>query len=291
MAAGEESNTYPSSFLWDAGWRQGTLFRLPGAAFFWNAAPQPEELNALGLGKKRVRDRERLVLISQECDILSNDEPRVEALLVRVRDKPSDRRYLARIANNSFREFVLDMDTGFVADARTRLQIAKEILYEVQPEQWTMSDSARDEFVDWLAGRYDRPPIPTSVYEAVCRPIRQLIERMKTEDQEAFATLDRSIQRIRVRVPESNSPPLNVGLLLILEDDIDEDGALAVENAEREIRNAVGNSGVHCNLEIESKPYGIVLLSEHDATRPLDLDYMTDKGDEMVLPAVATESL
>ena len=246
---------------------------------------------ALDLGRKQVRDREFLIMISQECDILSSDEPRVEALLVRVKDKPGDQRYLARIANNSFREFVLDMEAGLVADARIRLQIAKDALYEIQPEPWTMSESTRDEFVDWLAGRYDRPPIPTAVHEAVCRPIRQLIERFQTEDHETFAALNRSIRRIRIRIPESDSPPLNVGLLLILEDDIDEDGAVALENAEHEIRNAVGNSGVQCNLEIESRPYGLVLLSEYDATRPLDLNYMTEKGDEMVFSTIVAESL
>jgi len=271
-----------------AGWHQGTLFSLPGAAYSWNDTPAgdaPENIKTQA-HEAKIKSKELLVMASQDCDILSKAEPHVEALRVRVKDKPSDRSYLARITNNSFREFVLAAERGLVADARIRLLIAKDVLRGLEPDPWAMDDQTRVDFVDWLAGRYDRPAVPTPIYEAVCRPIRSELERLQTEDSETFAALNRSIRKIRVKLPSPDSTNLDVGLFIILEDDIDDEGARAVEGAVESIKRVVAQGNTAVNLEIEQAPYSDVLLCEFDVTRPLDLDYMTDQGDEIVLESL-----
>jgi hypothetical protein len=110
-----------------AGWRQGALFRLDGAACFWNDAPEIDGETAPTVRTRELKTNELLVLASQDCDIVSSDEETVEALLVRIKNKPKDRSYLSRILN-SYRQFVLDRDQGFVADAKIRLHIAKSML-------------------------------------------------------------------------------------------------------------------------------------------------------------------
>lgn len=285
----EAWDAYPPDSLLAAGWRQGTVFQLPGVTYTWNDASDPSEQHPIKTAHRSLKDKELLVLISQDCDILSKSEPRVEALLVRVKDKPGDRGYLARIASNSYREFVLDPDRGFVADARVRLQIAKELLHRAEPDPWAMDDRTREDFVDSLAGRYDRPPVQTAVFEAVCRPIRNELDRLRADVPDAFAALNRSIRRVRIRLPPPGSPMLDVGLLVILEDDIDEEGADAVEAAMADIERLVLQGEATCTLRIVLVPYGELRLSEYDRTRPLDLDYMTDNGEEV--PIVSLEVL
>jgi len=285
VAASEAWDAYPPDSLLAAGWHQGALFWLPGASYFWNDVPDadvPEHVKTQAYEAK-IKVKEPLVLVSQDCDILSKDEPRIEALRVRVKNKSSDRGYIARIANNSFREFVLDAERGLVADARVRLLIVKDVLRGIEPDPWTIDDRTRDDFVDWLAGRYDRPPVPTPVYEAVCRPIRREIERLRADDPGTFVALNRSIRKIRVQLPPPGSADLDLGLLIILEDDIDDEGAQAVEGTVEAIERLITQGTAICNLEIAQVPYSDVLLREYDATRPLDLDYMTDQGDEVEL--------
>lgn len=288
MGAGEAQAEYPPDSLLAAGWHQGTLFWLPGASVAWNVVETGPASASMRLQSDRVKDKEPLVLISQDCDILSDKELRVEALKCRIKDKnkPSDASYLARLADSaSYREFVLDPGRGYVADARARLLIDKAALRSVVPDPWKMADGTRQDFVDWLAGRYDRPPVPTSVHEALCRPVREEIERLRRDEPERFAALNRTVRKIRVRLPPPVSTALDLGLLIILEDDIDADGAAAVDTLVEKI-NRLGQDGAICKLEIEQVPYGEVLLSEFEATRPLDLDYMTDHGDEISLSSL-----
>ena len=275
--------------LLEAGWNQGTLFELPGASHFWNGNSEQGSEKLVEVKAREIRSSERLILISQACDILSSDEQYVEALLVRIKDKPSDRKYLARILN-SYRQFVLDPDRGLVADARVRLQIAKLTLNHAQPDSWFMTEQTREDFVDWLAGRFDRPPVPQPIFEALCRPVRDVLERMRDEDPKAFAALDRSARRIRIRLPPSESSNLDLGLVLVIQDELDEVGADAVESFVDTIAYSVASNDQTYILRIERIPYGAMLLQEFEATRPIDLDYMTDQGDEMTLPPTGVDS-
>jgi hypothetical protein len=265
-----------------AGWRQGRLFRLEGVAFFWNEVAQVEGDTHVERRSRELKSNELVVVASQDCDILSSSEKYIEALLVRIKNKPRDRGYLASLLN-SYREIVLDRELGLVADARVRLHIAKELLPKAEFDPWEMNDEVRADFVDWLAGRYDRPPVPDAVYEALSRPVRQVIERLRDEENETFLALDRSVRKIRIRLPPDGSAPLDLGLLFITRDALDDAGADAIEAAIEAIEIAVATNNPACNLKIETVPYGQLLLHEFDATRPIDLDYMTDQGDEVLL--------
>jgi hypothetical protein len=286
VAASEIWDALPPDSLLAAGWCQGAVFSLPGATYAWIDKADSGDREPAKIRTRQIRARELLVLASQDCDILSTDEPRVEALLVRIKDKAGDRGYLARIANNSYREFVLDPERGFVADARVRVQIAKELLNGIKPDPWAMDGRTREDFVDWLAGRYDRPPIQTAIFEALCRPIRNELERLQAEAPDIFAALNRSVRRIRIRLPPPGSPTLDLGLLFILEDAIDDEGARVVEATVEEIKRLVAEGDMDCHLEVDLVPYGELLLVEFDKTRPLDVDYMTDQGDEIKLSKI-----
>lgn len=265
-----------------SGWRQGKLFRLQGVAFFWNEAAQVEGDGHVERRSRELKSNELLVVASQGCDILSKNEKYVEALLVRIKNKPGDQKYLSSLLN-SFREIVLDRELGLVADARVRLHIAKELLAKAEFDPWEMNDEVHADFVDWLAGRYDRPPVPDDVYEALSRPLRQVIERFRDEEIETFLALHRSVRKIRIRLPPDDSAPLDLGLLFITRDALDVAGADAIEAAIEAIEIAVVTNNPACNLKIETVPYGQLFLHEFDATRPIDLDYMTDQGDEISL--------
>lgn len=273
-------NVSDGEFLLAAGWRQGALFRLDGAMYFWNDTLTTEGESTPQGRSRSLKSNELLVLASQDCDIISDEEDAVEALLVRIKNKPKDREYLSRILN-SYRQFVLDGDQGFVADARKRFHIAKRILNRGQLDPWEMDEQTRTDFVDWLAGRYDRPPVPQAVFEAISRPVRGVLERIRDEEPEVFAALDQAVRKIRIKLPTNTSTRLDVGLVFVFNDDIDETGADALESTVERIKQVVANDSPDCHLKIDTIPYGSMLLHEFDATRPIDLDYMTDRGNEV----------
>src|SRR4051812_39639428 len=119
--------------LIEAGWRQGSGSNAPSGCFGWNALSAPDAEQATSVQTRRVRAKEKLVIVSQTCDIKArpSNEPYVEALICTT-EKPSE--YLDRIDRNSARAFVIDPATGLVAHAKYRLQLAKAVLQDLRPE-------------------------------------------------------------------------------------------------------------------------------------------------------------
>jgi hypothetical protein len=68
------------------GWRQETTFSAPSLYFLSNHLPQQTE--GKGYGRRAVRPNERLVVVSQDCDIVvhQDTEPYVEALICMVEE-------------------------------------------------------------------------------------------------------------------------------------------------------------------------------------------------------------
>lgn len=168
--------------LLTAGWQQGTFFTVSSVAFLWNGRPSGGAEPAT-VEQRRPRADEQYVVISQTCDIgaSAEQEPYVEAMLCRVRKQP---KFLARAARNSARWFVVDIDSGLVVEAKYRVQIAKELLIDLEPRPWPGSAQQLDRFVRWLARRYDRPALPDALVEAFQKPIEQALEQLDADSPE-----------------------------------------------------------------------------------------------------------
>src|SRR5436309_3379030 len=109
--------------LWEAGWEQGVLFSAPTVAFLWNGPLEGGAGGAAGQQSRGVRAAERLIVVSEDCDIVEplDEEPFVEALIcswVRNRD------FLARLDRNNARWFIVDPAAGLVAQAKYRVEIS-----------------------------------------------------------------------------------------------------------------------------------------------------------------------
>src|SRR5579883_617530 len=65
--------------------------------------------------ERKAELKEKLILISQDCDIKSDVEPYVEAFLCRAEKQ----KFLSKVGPKSARWFVIDFDTGLVAQQST----------------------------------------------------------------------------------------------------------------------------------------------------------------------------
>jgi len=266
----------------NAEWRQGDILSLPSACFTsYTTAAQPD--GELPLQHRPLKLKEKLVIASQDCDIVSADEPNVEAMLLRVKDKPSDRAYLSRAGRNSARLFVLDFERGYVADARHRMFVEKPSLANAERAPWVVDEVTRGEFALWLARRYERPAIPDDIHDALMRPISEEIDRLAQEEPATLAALDRAVRAVRVQLPSRPGPPYALRLVLVLADGgLSSAEAAAVQSFVRTIQERVALSTVPCTLEVDSYAEGELLHNVVRATVLVNLDYVTKGGIELL---------
>jgi hypothetical protein len=146
MSADDEAGRRLGAALVDWGWVQGAWFAPPSAAVYVNqfgdasGTPPPP-------GERALKARERLIVVTQTCDIVSPDEPYVEAL---VCQRERNRDYLARLDRNSARQFVIDPAGGWVARAAYRVLIDKAYLAGAYGQGGSTAGSAA---VPWRGGR------------------------------------------------------------------------------------------------------------------------------------------
>jgi len=80
-----------------------------------------------------------------------------------------------------------DLDGTWVADLRLELPVEKSWLAGRDPIPGFGSDERRRHFARRLAGRLERPALPSPVHDLVVRPLRRLLDRAGTQVQEALA--------------------------------------------------------------------------------------------------------
>lgn len=132
------------------GWRQGALFTL-------------EASQAL-LGQQRTHEESRLILASQDCDIVhrGNGEPFVDTFEARPIAVLAPTESKARNA----RQLHLPINVNGTARPHqikfwSRLAVPRERLVESAPDpQATLTPGALKWFRQWLGSRYDRPALP-----------------------------------------------------------------------------------------------------------------------------------
>ncbi len=198
--------------LYEARWRQGAIFGAPSMQFGCNVLGRDGARDIVTLKPRHVRPREKLVMISHNCDIISKADPYVEALICSI-EKNQD--YLSNIDRNSPRYFVLDRTTGLVAAAKNRLTIEKEALAHLTPEPWPGDAVLFRRFMRWLGRRYDRPEYPDAYNELVVTPVQRLCARLREQGDPNFRIFNEIVYEVRVSMPSNELPPYEVEFVLM----------------------------------------------------------------------------
>ena len=230
MSNSDAGNRSLGDELFDLGWRQGTLFSAPSAHFSWNKLSDDGSDEPIIIGTRTTKPNEKYVLITQDCDIVAseseNDEPYAEAILC----KPEKQRFVRKIGSKSARWFVIDANVGLVAHAKYRTQFDKKMLRSLTSEPWPNGFKRLDEFIRWLARRYDRPSIPDALYEAFQRPLNERVVEFEQENPDVFATFNKVVSDVRINLPASEDPPFDLQLILLIESDgLSEEEANAID--------------------------------------------------------------
>ena len=229
---------------------------------------------------RTVGSKEQCIIVSQDCDIVAslNQEPYIEALICKV-EKPQ---FASAIDRNSARYFLVDPSIGLVANARYRAHIAKAALATLAPRPWSSGTTRFDRFVRWLGRRYDRPALPTSLVESFQNPINRIMADFADDTPHLSTAFSRVVREIRVSQPSTDHPPFEVQMILLLEDDLlSEEEDQAIETAMSAIRNGLDPAQVHLDPIIRRATEDDLSIREYFATRPLFLEYLTYRGDEV----------
>jgi hypothetical protein len=265
--------------LIEAGWRQGSVASAPSICFGWNALSTSDTEQSTSLQTRRVRAREKLVIVSQTCDIKArpSDEPYVEALIC-TNEKPSE--YLDRIDRNSARAFVVNPATGLVAHAKYRVQLAKAVLQELRPEPWPSDETRFQRFVRWLGRRYDRPALPDAVVEAFQWPVEAVLGQLDEHQPAVSAAFSRAVHEVRLSIPASETPPFEIDMTMLIRDrDLSAEEDEALDAVEEAIRAGLDPTQARLGA-VDWKTMEEMSLAQYFASRPLFLEYLTYEGDE-----------
>jgi hypothetical protein len=270
----------PPPSLLRNGWRQGTIFSAPSLRFASNELDPQGSSNGASLREQQVKAKDRLVLVSQDCDIREHEdkEPYVEALVCKHNNKSE---FLAQVDRHSARWFLVDPQTGLVAWARYRVDIRKSVLSTLTPDPWPSTPERLHRFVGWLARRYERPAIPDEMVLGFEVPAQHAIAALDDDRPRLGEALNHAVAEVRVTLPENDDPPYQLELVFLLGgDELSQEGAEAIEATFEAIRSGVDPSIVllegHRILTDER-----MSVAEYRRTYRLFLDPMTYSGDEI----------
>ncbi len=268
-------------------WRQGVLFSTPDILVVWNTIAYSDTGEPKILQKvRKPRPKEKFVLISQTCDVKAakEDEPCIEALLCTCTDvsKEKNLNFLSRLDRNSARRFVVDFRAGLVAEAKYRVQIDKDILHILTSEPWPSTAERFGRFVRWLARRYDRPAIPDELVIAFQTPVETLLNQIDNDNPQIGSAFSRAVHEMRINFPESDQPPFNLQVLLMIKrEEITAEEADAINFVFKTMQDYFNPSVINLDPNLLLRTDEEISLAEHRATRPLFLEYLTYQGEEV----------
>lgn len=261
------------------GWHQGSLFTCTEARLVVHR-PTGEEDDAI-LERHTEDIGSRWVVTTQDCDIvaLTKLEPYVEAISCSVE---SDKGRLGNIERSSARWFVVDPPTGLVADARHRATFTKDALEPLQPEPWP-SDSVRlDRFVRWLARRYDRPAIPDALVAAFQDPLAKELRNLDKKRPSEIRAFSSAVQDVRIHLPNTEEPPFDIQVVFLLKKpEFSDDAEKGIDIVSNLVRTIGAQNGVRVDPDVRVLAEESMSVEEYFATRPLYLENLTYRGDEV----------
>lgn len=151
--------------LYDSGCKQGAIFRADTAQVGRNVLDSVSQDIAL---EQAVISDHPLVVITQNCDIVSVADPEIEALVCHT---ITDKSRLDSYDRNSARYFVVDRDRGLVACVWDRVRFDKRAIRQYSFASWPSGEKRFERFKRWLGRRYTRPAIPNDIVRWFCNPI------------------------------------------------------------------------------------------------------------------------
>jgi phage anti-repressor protein len=222
--------------LFDAGWSQGVLLpALPYTVVYHIDNPlskiaktakkqtivqlskentsSPAELPKHGVANGITRKDDSLVVVSQDCDIVSSlsDEPNVVAMRAFVTDNQSILRYAG---SNSSHYFLLNPGRGLIAESSILVLIEKPVLATLTPEPGVTDEKTKLRFSRWIAHRFDRYAFPENIVGAVIKPILENFSKLQMDNAPILEALD-TVREVRL-AKVIGKPPYEVRLLFII---------------------------------------------------------------------------
>lgn len=143
--------------LEELGWRQGSFVKPESTA----------KLIADIDSTLTISVNDLLVIASQSCDVASSQEEYIELSIVRLLSngefsKQYSHNRHPRVLHIEANSNSSDEKTNLKLRAHEKIQIEKQLLEEHTPDNSiNFSDESLNQYVDWLAGRYKRPALPT----------------------------------------------------------------------------------------------------------------------------------
>jgi hypothetical protein len=223
----------------DRGWRQGSTF--PGSL---------TSSLVLGLDPPTRTDiappGDLLVLTTQDCDLVKAED-KIPALEVVI--GINDDELAKRVRPNNGRYFVMDRESGIVADRAHKVPISRAAInsIEVPPVPFSGDPTRAASFARWLAATYDRPALPDEVHRELHQPLVRSLGQKLAQGAE-LNWLDEYLLEVRVSAPFTEPGPWSAELLFVLTEAAD------VDRCEEAIASAIGASGLmtppntHCVL-------------------------------------------
>lgn len=156
-----------------------------------------------------------LVICTQTCDIASEDEPIVEAMLVQEIKDPA---VFNRLRKSS-RRFVLDEDRGLMAVSQVKTFIDKRFLLNLKPEPGCKDQDIQRAFARWVGMRYSRGAHPDDYVEGVRRPLLAKFAELRAAGDPRMGSLDACQLRVFPPEDELAPPPYDVELFFVMPDE------------------------------------------------------------------------
>ncbi len=281
--------------LIEEGWRQGSLLPPLPALFHFSierplteAARQAEsqakqeydkrvaageEPASVGQAVAHLADGEALCVVTQTCDIASDEElePFVEVMPT-YREPDGQKRKNAD--RNSARRFLLCPERELVVDATRRFSVEKAVLLDHAPNNPPLSEVRERRLRRFLSRRGGRPALDDDVVKHVISPIQKgLADRKKHRE-----TLE-PVSSLRIDHLEG-PPPYTVRLTVLLNKRATPEEDEALDKLISAIDDWLRNGPAHLEdwypvLEDE------IALGAYRATDEIYLDQYTYRGDDV----------
>ena len=171
----------------------------------------------------RSKNSERLVIVSQTCDIARDTT--VEPTVLAARAFYTGNQSQIALARNSTRYFVLEDELGLIVDMTEMSIIEKPLLARIVPQQPNASEAKLREFALWLGDRFSRPAYSDDFHKYILKPFYSNIEAMvKAGDPRTLFLQSRGIA-LRI-VPPSETAPFDLRIFALMPADDPEGNAL-----------------------------------------------------------------
>jgi hypothetical protein len=246
------------------------------------ALARKEQVTTPVIAEKSFGKGDRLVVISQTCDVLKVPEqlPQVEAALVITTVKEKVIADALNLGSARYRLLKrLPDGSALVVDYAWRTFLDKGFLVQSVPdnsvlEEWGPED--RRTFARWLARRYGRPVLSDEDVEQIAEPVRDRWRRLVDEDAEEARRYSEEFPELRYRREEDGS--LTVFILSLHGEP---DPVLFLEMAQI-LAEALEPIHGALNIDPEKRSYHTFTKADELSTAQIDLEWASyEEGQEI----------